>query len=92
MILYLIFSFTNIKNIYQVGITAWGIGCGQSGVPGAYASISSNLCFIDWAIKCKEQSVYQDYIDIKVSQTMIHGYEHFFSINKVLLSIFANFE
>ena len=51
---------------FQVGITAWGIGCGQSGVPGAYASISSSLCFIDWAIKCKEQSFYQDYIDIKV--------------------------
>ena len=82
MILYLIFSFANIKNIYQVGITSWGIGCGQSGVPGAYASISSNLCFIDWAIKCKEQSVYQDYIDIKVSHIMIHGYEYFFQLIK----------
>ena len=55
-----------IVDFFQVGITSWGIGCGQSGVPGAYASISSSLCFIDWAIKCKEQTYYQDYIDIKV--------------------------
>ena len=73
------FSIPNIQNIYQVGITSWGIGCGQSGVPGAYASISSNLCFIHWAIKCKEQSVYQDYIDIKVCQSLFMDMNIFFN-------------
>ena len=50
----------------QVGVTSWGVGCGQSGVPGAYASVSSSLCFIDWALKCKENSTYVEYIDVKV--------------------------
>ncbi|XP_053687815.1 phenoloxidase-activating factor 2-like [Sabethes cyaneus] len=30
---------------YQVGIVAWGIGCGQKGIPGAYTDIVS---FIPW--------------------------------------------
>lgn len=32
-------------------------------MPGAYASIPSSLCFIDWAIRCKENDTYQEYID-----------------------------
>lgn len=29
----------------QVGIVAWGIGCGENGVPGVYASIPKA---VDW--------------------------------------------
>ena len=50
----------------QVGITAWGIGCGQAGVPGAYASVPESLCFIDWAIRCKEGNAFEKHIDVKV--------------------------
>ncbi|CAG0888843.1 unnamed protein product [Cyprideis torosa] len=32
---------------YQVGITSWGIGCGQSGVPGVYADVANALDFIN---------------------------------------------
>lgn len=30
---------------YQAGIVAWGIGCGQKDVPGAYTDVSK---FVDW--------------------------------------------
>merc|ERR1711973_196940 len=36
----------------QVGIVAWGIGCGESGVPGVYASVSEAVCWIDYAMTC----------------------------------------
>lgn len=33
---------------YQIGIVAWGIGCGQKGIPGAYTNV---LMFADWIHK-----------------------------------------
>ena len=46
-----------------VGLVAWGIGCGQEGVPGAYAAIPDQLCFIDWATKCKHGNTYDAFYD-----------------------------
>ena len=37
----------------QVGIVAWGIGCGQEGVPGAYTDVAAQVCWIDWAMSCQ---------------------------------------
>merc|ERR1711951_283414 len=34
----------------QVGIVAWGIGCGE--YPGVYASVSEAVCWIDYAMTC----------------------------------------
>ncbi len=34
----------------QVGIVAWGIGCGAA-TPGVYANVSEALCFIDWSTR-----------------------------------------
>merc|ERR1712113_385630 len=34
----------------QAGIVAWGIGCGEDGTPGVYASVSKALCWINYAI------------------------------------------
>ncbi|XP_062563010.1 phenoloxidase-activating factor 2-like [Armigeres subalbatus] len=31
---------------YQVGIVAWGIGCGQKGVPGAYTNVAKYVTWI----------------------------------------------
>ena len=66
---------------FQVGITSWGIGCGESGVPGVYANISEALCFIDLATKCalgQDVNLYEinncsnwfeeEYCDIKKAQ------------------------
>jgi len=36
----------------QVGIVAWGIGCGEEGIPGVYASVSEGVCWIDYAMTC----------------------------------------
>lgn len=32
-----------------VGLTAWGIGCGQKGVPGVYTDVSYHLV---WILQC----------------------------------------
>merc|ERR1712013_914605 len=29
----------------QAGMVAWGIGCGEDGTPGVYASVSKALCW-----------------------------------------------
>merc|ERR1712152_85689 len=36
----------------QAGIVAWGIGCGEDGTPGVYASVSKAVCWIDYAMSC----------------------------------------
>merc|ERR1712186_45048 len=43
------------------GVVAGGIGCGKAGIPGAYASVAENLCFIDWATKCKDGRAFQTF-------------------------------
>ena len=55
----------------QAGITAWGKGCGRQGVPGAYADISSSLCFIHWDTKCQAGSKYSDFYDIPICDNWI---------------------
>lgn len=32
---------------YQAGLVAWGIGCGETGIPGVYASIAQFRNWID---------------------------------------------
>jgi len=36
----------------QAGIVAWGIGCGEDGTPGVYASVSKAVCWMDYAMSC----------------------------------------
>merc|ERR1711915_741901 len=45
----------------QVGIVAWGIGCGEDGVPGVYASVSEAVCWIDYALTCHHGQNTGDY-------------------------------
>ena len=40
------------------GVVAGGFGCGQHGIPGVYASVDENLCFIHWATKCMAGRTY----------------------------------
>merc|ERR1712038_560078 len=44
-------SKSNPGRYEQVGIVAWGLGCGEE-TPGVYADVSKALRFIDWATKC----------------------------------------
>merc|ERR1712172_263052 len=38
----------------QADIVAWGIGCGENGVPGVYADVSKATCWIDLQISCHQ--------------------------------------
>ena len=38
----------------QVGIVAWGIGCGEENVPGVYTDVAAQVCWIDWTMACQE--------------------------------------
>merc|ERR1712066_707092 len=42
----------------QVGIVAWGIGCGQAEVPGVYTAVAEQACWIDWVMRCRLGSTY----------------------------------
>jgi len=42
----------------QVGIVAWGIGCGEENVPGVYTDLSEQVCWIDWAMACQLKDKY----------------------------------
>merc|ERR1712152_28892 len=44
-------SKSNPGQYEQVGIVAWGLGCGEE-TPGVYADVTKALRFIDWATKC----------------------------------------
>ena len=37
---------------------AWGLGCGDKGVPGAYAAVSKAVCWIDWVSRCELRKSY----------------------------------
>lgn len=50
--------------LMQVGVTAWGIECGQTGLPSVYTNLAeiSNRCWLDQVISCyQETSDYEDY-------------------------------
>ena len=60
-------SLVNLTSnfLLQTGITSWGIGCGDSNVPGVYANVSAALCYIDYASRCILGTVYI-YLDSKL--------------------------
>merc|ERR1712236_57387 len=45
----------------QAGIVAWGVGCGEDGTPGVYASVSKAACWIDYAMSCHYGHISGDY-------------------------------
>merc|ERR1712025_819515 len=45
----------------QAGMVAWGIGCGEDGTPGVYASVSKAVCWIDYVMSCYYGQASGDY-------------------------------
>merc|ERR1711970_414121 len=48
----------------QAGVVAWGIGCGENGTPGVYASVSKAACWIDHMMSCYYSALTGDYSSI----------------------------
>merc|ERR1719187_2203004 len=42
------------QHYVQVGIVAWGIGCGEENVPGVYTNVAEHACWIDWVLACHD--------------------------------------
>merc|ERR1719495_2173359 len=42
------------EHYVQVGIVAWGIGCGEENVPGVYTDVAEQACWIDWVLACHD--------------------------------------
>ena len=54
--------FDYFRNVLA-GIIAFGIGCGQTGIPDVFASVQDALCFIDYDIKCKHGREFLQHVD-----------------------------
>merc|ERR1712137_862291 len=51
----------------QAGIVAWGIGCGENGVPGVYADVSKATCWIDQRFRAIFQNMIDQYSKCNVN-------------------------
>ncbi len=40
--------------VVQAGVVAWGLGCGEEGVPGVYGAVAPGVCWIDYAASCRK--------------------------------------
>ena len=48
-------SNTTHTTYTQVGIVAFGVGCGEQDVPGVYTSVAEQVCWLDWVMGCDEE-------------------------------------
>ena len=44
-------DFEDIR-LVQLGVVAWGIGCGKAGLPSVYSSVASARCWLDQVMSC----------------------------------------
>merc|ERR1711922_73978 len=58
----------------QVGIVAWGIGCGETGTPGVYADVSKAACWIDMAMTCYYGTITAENWPDKIKDVKRAGY------------------
>merc|ERR1711892_799070 len=46
-------SKSDPETFIQSGIVSWGVGCGEDGTPGVYASVAKAACWIDYVMSCQ---------------------------------------
>ena len=79
----------------MAGIIAFGIGCGQTGIPDVFASVQDALCFIDYDIKCKHGREFIQHIDFDrecntfLFHLFIYNVELIFTIFQVILGLIS---
>ena len=56
-------QYINYFRNVLAGIIAFGIGCGQTGIPDVFASVQDALCFIDYDMKCKHGREFIQHVD-----------------------------
>jgi len=57
----------------MAGLIAWGVGCGQAGIPGVYANVADSLCFLHHDVQCKRGDKYVNYFNIQGCDDWIPG-------------------
>ena len=53
------------ERFVQVGLVAWGLGCGKENVPSVYASVADGICFIKNAVECWSVNYNEYFEDIQ---------------------------
>jgi len=48
-------SDSSPSQIVQVGVIAWGVGCGMEGMPSVYSSVIDGRCWLDQIMSCYNQ-------------------------------------
>ena len=43
-----------LVELVQLGVVAWGVGCGSEGVPSVYSSVISARCWLDQVMSCNQ--------------------------------------
>ena len=43
-----------LVELVQLGVVAWGVGCGRAGVPSVYSSVISARCWLDQVMSCNQ--------------------------------------
>ena len=53
---------SNDIRLVQLGVVAWGIGCGRAGLPSVYSSVASARCWLDQVMSCYQPT---DELDLR---------------------------
>jgi len=57
-------SYQDPDTYIQAGIVAFGVGCGDDGIPGVYSDVSQASCWIDAVISCYQGTSYRYTTDV----------------------------
>ena len=62
------------EKLIQIGIVAWGIECGQEGIPSVYSSLMAGRCWLDQVMSCYKVTYQHLYLVIKFISTKLKNF------------------